>query len=286
MNNLSKAGASVGIKGYKTTENNEIDIFRIVKAMNDSKVMIRSENDHDITKITTLDEFSKEFRLLKPDMLIGIYIISIAKNGDKDILVTLTPRDKVESGAKYPFAVARQLVADKFDMFSNTPSIHGQVAYGNDENAAGIKQLLLGYSINQSQMINCYIHDTPKEILQLISSKNVINKILKDNMKAIAKRYCYNFEQMAKRTLLKNISDYIICMCSCADIYYQIYDINMPIDVFDPVEFAQSLGTQIENPIILEYNKDIDVSKIENSFCVRDSSYKMYIVSYKKPLIE
>lgn len=281
---MSEASANLGLMYYTTTDNNEINMYRVIKLMGNDKVIVRSENDPDITHVENMKDVRKNPKntILKPDTIFSFFITKYPNIKDKDVLCTIYPIKYIESDKKYPYAVARQLVVNKLDMFSiDNNKIYGALVYGESEEA--VRQKILFMNEKQTTVshviVSSYITDTPKDIMSIIPNVSELNKILRDNICNISKTENRTIQELQSSIALKSVSDYIISMISCVDIFNNIYDIQMDIKDFNAVEFAEELGVSITDVDIIEYYKDIDSSKIASCFFVRDTNYKIYIIS-------
>lgn len=283
-----KPNNSVGLKYYKYN-GDQLEVIRIFKYYNPNKIMVLCEdNTCKILNREQLDEYVK----LNSD---GLMIFNIVKiSNSQDVLISLHRRKDITEKKIFPYLVCRQNVKDIFDY-----SIQGDwsktsigVCVTTDTIPQGIdfKSLFKVDSVIETQMVNIYIDDTLDSILKFIKKYYLNECLIKLN--AEIKKYphlvstgsCTSVEELLNTNdfMLDFDRGYNIIRLEKIDLTKNLKDRTLDDEAIKELTAQTNILVLPQNTFIVEYDKTIDLTKIEEKyFLIRDKNNKLYVVLYK-----
>lgn len=277
----------LGDKFYKyIKDSDKVEIMRIVKMKNTESFVIENEKTNERFKISR-DKLISEFTRLKPDGYIS-FAIALLENNLKDVIVSLYRRKDLDNGETIPYAVCRQNI---FDLFTNQIKKNNKtyigVSMSKDTVPEGVPYeiLLACNGLADNYMVATYIDDTLDNLLSMIreSKFDIVLQTLANNVtdKSIVGS-CTTIRQL----LTENNFMY--------DFYkgFDIIKLLLDIEIIPGTnEIAPYLREALENELkvemfktyILEYDKEIDLNKIERDYVLlSDKNDKLFILAYDK----
>lgn len=301
MNN----NAMLGLKLFKEDEKGNFKIVRVTSILPKDRLKVMSE---DTGKEVT--QSKKSLSLLGYKILesIGVITFSIVKvHENEDVVVTLVRKNDIKLGLSVPCVICRQSVTDFFYNLLANVEDHGLVGVSVSERTCptniNYSHLLACDDIVYSNMVNIYYDDTIDSILKCIP----INKY----NACLTTLFNKHIESSGNPTLklknedkgwCKNIRDLLIMNNFWIDVdqAYQITDVDFKIDEHiiekkdesganynslapDVMRFLSStFQLNIVDTIVIKYYYDIDLAEYhnENYILLRDSTEKLYLVTY------
>lgn len=291
----------IGTKVYHWVgETEKLEVSRIT-SINDTQVKLK-KNDGTTEKIEK-DILLNNYTLLMPDAILGLSIVQVSDL--EDVMVTVYRRKEIDEKSVLPYCVCRQNITDFFGnaLDPNFSSCGMSITLNTLPEGVSMENILACDGVNKQTSIALYIDDTLSDILGLIKSKNydiVLYNLFMDHAKYISSKHSnpkVYFDIVSKQNTLdgycKTLKDLLEYNNFMYDILvgFNIYPLeadlsNMKDKSSDEyLSFIKDLSAlmreNIVDTLILEYDKDIDLSAIENKFVlVSDKNEKLYVVAY------
>ena len=277
----------IGTK-YQTYINDELVILRLFKINENEEYILLDDNNKKV-KINSKEELNK-LVILSPDAVMNI--METNNNNHKDIYICVHKTDDMSDPT--PDLILRQ------DIYSYTKNwAVGNAIYVGDcltkataPSEREYKSLMEFNDILSSDSIALYIDDTMNEIIQLFNQKKfkVYDSALleiwsKNNGNACG--YCKDLVS------LMNDNSFIANYRSLFNIIQLDFPIKLDDNYTDDGVITLNnkqinrlqvyLQKYISDIFVLEYDKDIDISKIVRNThsVVSDSNGKIFIINYK-----
>ena len=298
------ANTMLGNKLFKTKDNGEYEVIRIVKIYNPEKVGVMYD-DGTILKKTIKELAEDGFTILESIGVITFSIVEIGKN--KDVVITLLKRVDAMMGMNVPCVVCRQSITDFFYSILATQYDHGMVGVSVSDKTCPTNieyaQTLACDNIIFSHMVNIYYDDTIDSILQCVNQVK-FNDVLRN-------LYDIHVEASGDPKLKLRDSDKGWCKTLKlllvqnnfwidVDQAFEITDVDFDLDNYiiekkDEGDksyqslvseallfFSSTFQLNIVDSIIIEYDYDVDLSEYrnENYVLIRDSKEKLYLMVY------
>lgn len=277
----------LGDKFYKYIKDTDsVEIVRIVKMKNTESFIIEDEKTKEKFKISK-SKLTSEFTRLKPDGYIS-FAIALLQDNLKDVIVSLYRRKDLDEGITLPYAACRQNI---FDLFTNQ-----------------IKKDNLTY-IGISMSVDTVPEDTPYEILLAcngIADNYMVATYIDDTLDILLSMVRESKFDIVLQTLANNVSDSnVVGSCTTMrqlltennfmyDFYKGFNIIKMPLDIeiieetneiapYQREILEDELKVEMFKTYILEYDKEIDLKKIEREFVLlSDKNDKLFVLAYDK----
>jgi len=278
-----------GSKFFKFNDNQELEIIRVVNI--DKKDRVKYKQADGTNKSMSSEYLTSNYHMLKPD---GLFMLSIVKNSEvSDTIVALKSFKKEPKRPDLPFAVCRQGIYDFFtNITNNNPDkiIHVGVSVNQDTCPANLDfQLVLTCTaLKSAQPIAVYLDDTLEDILSLFSNVKYDNSIKEMSSALVGqfkdKEVCGICSSL-KELLITN--NFMYDFRKCFDITEVPFSVNAEDECLsmENILFLENeLKVNIMETYIVEYSREIDLSKINRKYLLissaQDNFNKVYICGY------
>jgi len=266
----------VGCKFYRTKEDGELEIIRVLKKRSEIACTVITEGDPNSRRVMTAENM-KKYNLLKPNGVCSFNIVDIIESKRykaQDVMVLLS-----SFGKEKDFAMCRQLIVNPF-----TEGTYGRtygLSMSRDTCPTEIDyDMAKGCNgVAFTQLINIYRDDTPDSIMAL--AKSTIprcDKVLKELKQRFKDEF--GFCSSLKELLEHN---------SFWEEYDRMFGIKVINDIIKnntlSLEQLTYLETEIsylmDNVIVVPYGYDINLNAIKSDYMlIRDKTNQLYLVSY------
>ena len=277
---------------YQTYINDELVVLRIIKIKNENTYVLK---DKDNNKVIMTSKELNECILLEPDAFLNIFS-SIDEQDLKDVYVCVNKSVDLVANKQLPALVIRQCI------YNNTKNMAASLQSSNDiylgdcflnVEGVNIEEILQFKDINDSISLALYIDDSLDDIFDCIGKEDEkINETLKelkentnlDNYNVLG--ICDTLRQLMEDNDFMTNFRYI----------FNITQVNFPIEIEDTIIedgivkinnkqkelICKIVGYELFNISVIEYDKDIDISKIvsKSHIVIADSNNKIYLISY------
>lgn len=281
---------------YFKYEGNDLILLRMYKIKTKNRFILKDEENRKVS--LTKDQLS-EFTMLEPDGLI-IHVIASDPMQGSDTVCLLYRIDDFNNGISEPYAVCRQNIVDPFEiLLNNDPSktIVG-VSISRDTAPEGF-DFKMAYSANgiKYQQANfIYKDDSFEDIMSFVNEEafdktlKIVSDILDDDEDCRIKFSGYN--STYRDLLIQN--DFMYDFRRAFNIVRFNFAIDKSIDRWNEdgiykiseKEIKSIEGVtkhQVISPILIKYDKSVDLSEIKRSYIVfEDSNKDIYVISYDK----
>ena len=286
---MNEIKVSLGAKYY-----NDNSIIRIIRFKNSETVKVKNLLTNEYTNIKIKD-IEDKYILLSPDAAIAFNIV---KNANvEDVIVTCNrAKGDTYDGKPCPYLVLRQNILDLHANIIQTENLSGEyvgccvsldnVPEGVDYNVLTACDELLYYTI-----VYYYIDDKLDDILECIPSISKYDSVLN----RLNLQYC---KSKGLNTNVPGLNGYCIKlrdlitvnnMMYCIRLGFGILPINktlfiennrLPLSMREDIEIL--LSHRILNDFLIEYKKDIDLTKISNHILICDKDENIFLLKYTK----
>ena len=280
----------LGDKFYKYIEEEDrIEIVRIIKMKNTETFIIEREDTKDKFKINR-DRLLSEFTRLKSDGFISFAIVNLQDNL-KDVIVSLYRSKDIDNKVALPYAACRQNIFDLFSSQIKREGVNNDVTYiGISVSVDTIPEdtpyemVLSCNGIIENTMVSVYIDDTLDSILSMIreSKYDLVLKTLNNRLsdpKIVGS--------------CESLRDLLIYNNFMYDFHkgFNIVKVPFKVEILESYEILPEQRIYLENDLkveifrtyILEYDKEINLNKIEREYIlISDIDDKLYILAYDK----
>lgn len=291
----------IGTKVYHWVEGLEKPEVLRVTSVNDTQVKLK-KNDGTTEKIEK-QVLLNNYTLLIPDAILGLSIVQVSDL--EDVMVTVYRRKEIDEKSVLPYCVCRQNITDFFGnaLDPNFSSCGMSVTLNTLPEGVPMENILACDGVNKQTSIALYIDDTLSDILGLIKSKNydiVLYNLFMDHAKYISNKHSnpkVYFDIVSKQNTLdgycKTLKDLLVYNNFMYDVMvgFNIYPLEVDLnntedktsdEYFKFIKYLSTLLREnIVDTLILKYDKDIDLSTIENKYVlVSDKNENLYVVAY------
>ena len=277
---------------YQTYINDELVVLRIIKIKNENTYVLK---DKDNNKVIMTSKELNECVLLEPDAFLNIFS-SIDEQDLKDVYVCVNKSVDLVSNKQLPALVIRQCIYNNMKNMAASLQSSNDIYLGDcflNVEGVNIEEILQFKDINDSISLALYIDDSLDNIFGCIGKEDEkINEVLKelkentnlDNYNVLG--ICDTLRQLMEDNDFMTNFRYI----------FNITQVNFPIEIEDTIIedglvkinnkqkelICKIVGYELFNISVIEYDKDIDISKIvsKSHIVIADSNNKIYLISY------
>lgn len=266
----------LGQKIYKFV-GDKLILCRLVRVKNDNAYVVKECNTGYEATLTKAQY--KSYTKLREDGLVVFSAVEL-QDGVPDVIVSLFRNEDLAIGE--PYAVCRQ---NLYDVFTNTVENDGGMMYigcsiSKDTCPENVDfKMLIGCNkVTRSDMVAIYYDDDMDDILSMVKSKPY------DEVLAILNK---GFIQNKVRGSVSTLEELLKSNHFIDDVYrgFNIVNVNFKYEEFAKVECTRAIEDIIKRemiaPVWAKYERDIDLSKIADSYIlVLDNTKTLYVVSY------
>lgn len=281
---------------YFKYEGTELILLRLYKIKTKNRFILKDKNNN---KIALTKDQLDEFIMLEPDGII-VHVVASDPIQGNDTICLLYRMEELNNGNNEPYAVCRQNIIDPFEILMNNDpnkTIVG-VSISRDTTPEGFdfKASYMATGIKYQQINFIYKDDSFEDIMSYVNKEifdktlKIISNILKDdkdsNMKFVGCNNTY------KELLIEN--DFMYDFRRAFNIVRFKFAIDKSIDRWTENDIYKISKEEIKNiesitkhiviePILIKYDKTVDLSEIKRSYIVfEDSNKEIYVISYDK----
>lgn len=295
-------------KFYLVQPDKSIFEIRVLRYVNESKLSVqitKSDMEEEIGKKFNIskDELSSKYTRLTPDGYLNFDIVGLGKDL-KDVMVTIIRDEDIKSKAQTPFAVCRQCCIDLFAKQTNPEDVDvSGISISKNTCPADVdfKNFFACDSIIKSDVIAYYIGDNLEEIFNMIKAKDeydqVLDKLFHDHVEFICNKNRFLADTYEDRNEVDGYYRTLETLLVGNNFLFDLYSaFNIIPTTFFKEELVTSddtltdeavkvlsalTSTNIDKSLVLKYDRDIDLSKIQRKYIlVTDGDFNVYVVAY------
>lgn len=265
-----------GHKFFRTKDDGEIEIIRVLRKKNENTVFVITEGDKNSRREMTAEKLS-EYTLLKPHGMFGLNVVNVMEDKnhkDYDVIAIIS-----RLGDPGDFAMCRQLIVNPFTegiigrtygLAMSRVTCPNNVEYDMVKGCNGIKH---------STNVAIYMDDTKETIMDML--KNMIprcDKVLKQLQQRFKDAVGFS------GSLEKLLED---------QRFWEEYDRMFGIKYIDSTikddfltleqqtYLQEKISYLMDDITVVPYGYDINMRAIKGEFMlVRDNTNKLYLISY------
>lgn len=275
-------------------ENDNLILLRLYKVKTKNRFLLK---DKDGNKVYLTKEQLEDFSMLEPDGLI-IHILASDPNQGIDTICLLYKMDDLNNNINEPYAVCRQNIIDPFEMLlNNDPNkTYVGVSISKDTAPEGFdyRTVCLASGIRDQKLVFVYKDDSFEDIMSFVNQR-IFDKalsIIKEHMDNTDMMKYVGFKDTYRDLLIEN--DFMYDFRRAFNILRIKIAIDKSIDRWtedgiykisnDEIKSIESITKyQILAPILIKYDKTVDISEIKRSYIIfEDINKDIYIISYEK----
>lgn len=294
MNKASKLYEHpIGAYFYKY-ENNELILLRLYKVKTKNRFLFRDENNK---KVFLTKEQFEEFTMLEPDGVI-VHMLASDPNQGVDVLCFLYKIKDIDNNLAEPYAVCRQNIIDPFEMILNNDPNKTYVGVSISKDTApegfDFKSVCLAAGIRDQRICFVYKDDSFEDIMSFVNEEiyDKTLKIIKDHMNEQDMIKFIGFKDTYRELLTDN--DFMYDFRRAFNIVRINFNIDTSIESWTEngiykisdkeVKIIEGVTKhQILDPVLIKYDKSVDLDEIKRSYIVfEDLNKKIYVVSFEK----
>lgn len=287
---------------YTGESDDDLEIVTVLKYQNISTVKCSVSYKGNVEKKKiSIDELKSNYTKLEYD---GVISLSIAHLGKlDDVMITFCRRGDLEQGNCIPYAICRQCITDIFHYaFTKTDKDCFGLSINVDSCPANVKYInfLACNSLDNSVSIAYYIGDKLNTLIDMVDTTpydEVLYKLFADHCSYISKGIKFIKQSYLEintvdgyvkslRSLL-DYNNFYNDICTGFNIYPLKFDMSHSEEtkVLDPdikQELSFLLSKNINNTLVLKYDKDIDLDELQHRLYVliSDINDDIYFVAY------
>lgn len=275
-------------------ENEELILLRLYKVKDKNRYLFR---DKDNRKVQLTQTEYESFSMLQPDGLI-VHVLASDPNQGIDTLCMLYRLDDIEKDIPEPYAVCRQNIIDPFEMLlnSNPNKTYVGVSISKDTAPEGFDYISVcaAAGIRDQKIHFVYKDDSFEDIMSFVNHQ-IFDKalgIIKSHMDDSDTMRYEGFKDTYRELLEEN--DFMYDFRRAFNILRINLSIDKSIDRWTEdgiykisekeVRVIEGITKhQIVAPVLIEYDKSIDLEEIKRSYILFEDKDKcLYIISYDK----
>lgn len=279
MNQVLKPRIYIGDIFYNFIED-EINILRVVKCKSTEKFVLKDGNSNLIS--LNRKELTDNYSRLENNSYFSFAVVKLP-NGTKDIIVTIHRKSDIKLGINQVYTVCRQQFNDLFADQIKTNDINNfGVCVSRDtcpENLEFEDYLVCEGIDGKTDIISVYLDDTLDSILKYIDTKKY-DDVLKNIYNSVNPYMTTGVCQTLKELLeYQDIMFDFYLGNGITRVPFEVIDNSLNID---QIKYIEHLNKHyLVEPLIVPYNYDMDLNKIERSHIrIIDTNNKIYVVSY------
>lgn len=294
MNKASKLYEHpIGAYFYKY-ENNELILLRLYKVKTKNRFLFRDDNNKKV--FLTKQQF-EEFTMLEPDGVI-VHMLASDPNQGVDTLCFLHKMSDIDNNIAEPYAVCRQNIIDPFEMILNNDPNKTYVGVSISKDTApegfDFKSVCLAAGIRDQRICFVYKDDSFEDIMSFVNEEiyDKTLKIIKDHMNEQDMIKFIGFKDTYRELLTENDFMYdfrrafnIVRINFTIDTSIESWTENGIYKISDKeIRIIEGITKhQILDPVLIKYDKSVDLDEIKRSYIVfEDLNKKIYVVSFEK----
>lgn len=279
-------------------EDDKLQEVRVIKINNeDSFTVIKTKGDDIGVKIKVPKKSLFEYYTrLNPDACIEFAVVKVT---DKmtDVMVTVTKRDQPGS----PYIVCRQNAVDLFAQWAYKDTKLTGICISRSSCPEGVNfdDFLVYTDKTVSEIVSYYLGDNMHDIFKILRFMDDYDNTLRDNFDKYIKSISLNSKWVEDIYKKSNFMDgYCKSLVTLLELNNFEYELNTCYGIlstdFDDSDFedgnlsdnarevlSNMTGVNIDKAIAVDYDKDVDLSKIKRNYClVSDKNRKLRIVAY------
>lgn len=281
---------------YFKYEGTDLIVLRLYKIKTKNRFILRDKENH---KVSLTREQLDTFTMLEPDGII-VHVIASDPVQGSDTICLLYRMDELNNGNNEPYAVCRQNIIDPFEiLLNNDPNktIVG-VSISRDTAPEGFdfQTVYTAAGIKYQQINFIYKDDSFEDIISFVNNEafdktlKIVSDILDDDEDCKLKFVGYN--NTYRDLLIEN--DFMYDFRRAFGIVRFNFIIDKSIDRWtedgiykiskQEVESIESITKhQVLCPVLIKYDKTVDLSEIKRSYIVfEDINKEIYVISYDK----
>lgn len=279
---------------FQIYEGDEMKIYRARKYKNTETIIIADADGN--TKDVSIEELNSKYIRLIPDAFLTI--MTTDTDTYPDVYVCVHKTNETINGKQEPDLILRQALLSVTKQAFN---IFGDIYVGDCltnnivESGSTLSNYLEFENINFSNYIYLYIDDTMEDILSVIPP-NTIKKV-ENVLASLSEEYNKNPLIKGQCTTLVDLMKENNFMARYREIFNILqvdFEINLTnnynkegdiiLTVAQKTAIEDILRKYINNIIMLQYDKDIDVSKIVSlpHIMISDSNEIIYLIAYEE----
>ena len=276
-------------------ENEDLILLRLWKVKDKNRYIMKDMKENKTVRLNK-DQF-ESYTMLKPDGLI-VHVLASDPMQGIDTLCMLYKLEDIDNNVPEPYAVCRQNIIDPFEMLlNNDPNkTYVGVSISRDTAPEGFdfKSVCCAAGIREQRMNFVYKDDSLNDIL-VFANQVMYNKalsIIKEHMDDSDNTKYIGFKNTYRELLEEN--DFMYDFRRAFGIIRINLAINKSIErwtddgiyKFDykEIEAIESITKhQVIDPILIKYDKSIDLDEIKRSYIIfEDTNKDIYVLSYDK----
>lgn len=293
MNKASKLyNYPIGAYFFKY-ENEELILLRLYKVKDKNRYLFRDKNNK---KVMLNKEQYESFTMLNPDGLI-VHVLASDPNQGIDTLCMLYRMDDIDKNIMEPYAVCRQNIVDPFEMLLNSDpnKTYVGVSISKDTAPEGFDYMSVcaANGIRDQKVHFVYKDDTFEDIMSFVNH-TIFDKalqIIKSHMDDFDIMKFEGFKDTYKELLQEN--DFMYDFRRAFNIIRINFTIDKSVERWTDSIYkisAEEIKTiegitkhLVMAPVLVKYDKSINLEKIEKSYIVfEDLDKGIYVISYDK----
>lgn len=281
----------------------EVKVLKIAGSATSDNCKVKylsSETKQGDTENITRLELSTNYTKLKPDGYVTFNIVNVG-NGISDVMVTLSRTKDVEKGDQIPYAVCRQCINDLFasQVKKFSDEFFG-ISISKETCPMGVEfhNFLACNGSEKTDTVSMYIGDNLTDILKLIKTKDydiALYNLFSDRCKYVSNgiKYIYNLKMQntyidgycktLKDLLISN--NFLYDMCRAFNII-PVRNLEIgkcvgnELNIVARKRLSDLICKNIDKSIVIQYDKSIDLAKIERDYLLVEEDSNIYVVGY------
>lgn len=280
---------------YFKYEGTDLILLRLYKVKTKNRFILK---DKDNRKVSLTKSQLEEFTMLEPDGLMVHVLASDPQQGN-DTICLLYKMDDINKGDNIPYAVCRQNIIDPFEiLLNNDPNkliVGASISKDTAPEGFDFEIAYAAAGIKYQQINFVYKDDSFEDIMSFVNEEafdktlKIITDILDDED---CKIKFTGYKSTYRELLTEN--DFMYDFRRAFGIVRFNFDIDTSIDRWTDDGIYKISKQEIENiegitkhqviaPILIKYDKSVDLTEIKRSYIVfEDTNKEIYVISYDK----
>lgn len=287
---------------YNGDSDDDLEVVKVLKYQNIKtlKCEVSYKGKTEQRKIT-IEELKANYTKLEYDGIISLSVVHLDKIDD--VMVLFMRRKDLEKGNGIPYAVCRQCVSDIFHYaFAKEDKDYFGLSINVDSCPANINfaNFLACNALDNQMNIAYYIGDKLDDLLNMVDLTpydEVLEKLFKDRCHYMANGIRFIENEYLQKDIIDGYVKSLKELLSTNNFYNDIYNaFNIYPLAFDMQHSAETqildatikdalsflLSQNVNNTIVLKYNKDIDLDEMQHRLyvLVADEHEDIYFIAY------
>ena len=275
-------------------EGEDLILLRLYKVKDKNRFIFKDSNKK---KILLTKEQMEQFAMLQPDGLI-IHVLASDSNQGIDTLCMLYKMEDIDNNINEPYAVCRQNIVDPFEILLNNDPNKTYVGVSISKDTAppefDFKSVCLAAGIREQKIHFVYKDDSFEDIMSFVNEPlfDKALSIIKNHMDDSDLIKFVGFENSYRDLLINN--DFMYDFRRAFQIVRIKFAIDNSLDRWtedgiykishEEIQIIEGITKhQVINPILIKYDKTVDLSEIKRSYILfEDINKDIYVISYEK----